>query len=449
MRVTLQEYKEAVEEIIKHSQAYPFDIDCSEIIKQWYENKQYFINLFGGALKVESTQELEFFLDENGKNSCFSDFMDKLSEYNLGKVCFEGVSVYSFLYTNKGSFFDNKVSIIPEELSNQSKIRVGDKLIKSLKFFFKEPSELKIVQNLASQYVQKNKVKGKLFLSVDPIDYLLASENNENWRSCHALDGEFRSGNMSYMLDSSTVIAYVASESKQYLNMAPGDMEHHSKKLRVFVHWTKDSHVLYFSKTYPFDAPHLRAKIKEWVNSLYRAKVFSGEISEQEARNFSMPELVGFNQINFGSVGRGSRYLDNNWIYHYGNIINTRDVISIPEHSLNYNDIINSSNYSPYVCFEDNSWRYDSELEKLFHMEIGSAVPCARCGKNHITDSAKFICNECARDLDMRGDYFCHCYDCGRRLWEEDDVYHSECWGEEVTYCHRCYVPDYDDEDYF
>ena len=211
MSINLNEYKKELEEIIKYSQEYPFDLDCGDIIEKWYQSKKYFLDLFEGETRIESPSEEEFFLDENGKMYCFNDFKDSLISFGLAGRLYEGISVNEFLLANKSSFFDNKVTVIPDELQSQSKIRIGDKLIKSLKFFYKDKHELKIVQNLASQFVQKNKIKGKLFLSIDPIDYLLASENNENWRSCHALDGEYRSGNLSYMLDSSTVIAYVSN----------------------------------------------------------------------------------------------------------------------------------------------------------------------------------------------------------------------------------------------
>lgn len=448
---SLSKYKEAVEDIIKHSQSYPFDLNCSDIIEKWYQNKKYFIDLFDGETCVETMDELEFYLDDNGKASCFGDFESCLCDQGLSHQTYEGITVNSFLYANKGSFFENKVSVIPEGLEHQSKIRVGDKLIKSLKFFYRDKQELRRAQNLASQYVQKNKVKGKLYLSVDPLDYLLASENNENWRSCHALDGEFRSGNLSYMLDSSTVVAYVSNGEKQDLSMLPEHIKDFSKKLRVFIHWTPTSNVLFFSKTYPFDAPRLRVKIKDCINKLYYSQISQGKILKSDARNFGMPEMVGFNKIELPIPnGVSRRYLDNTWLYFYGNIIGTKEVITASKHALNYNDIIHSSNYTPYVCFESDTLPYDTtNLKEIFEMPIGADVPCARGCGNNIIDSATFICPECMKEVGMKGDFFLHCYDCGRRIWDESDAYYGECWGEEIVYCKRCYVPPDDDEDYY
>lgn len=447
MSINLKKYKEEVEEIIKHSQCYPFDLNCEDMIEKWYENKKYFIDLFNGETRVQFNED-EFCLDETGKMNCFNDFVENLVSEGLNWQSYEAISAYAFLYINKGSFFDNKVSVIPESLKNQSKIRIGDKLNKSLKFFYRNKEELIRAQNLVSQYIQKNKVKGKLYLSVDPVDFLLASENNENWRSCHALDGEFRSGNLSYMCDSSTIIAFVSNGEKQTLAMLPDHMESYSKKLRVFVHWTQKSGVLYFSKTYPFDAPFLRFRIKSRINELYENKVSQGLMTEKDARKFGMPELVGFNRIELPfSNGNGRRYLDNSWLYYYGGIISAKEAIQVPVNALNYNDIINSSSYSPYVCFENDYWFYDdAAIKDVFNISIGESVPCARGCGNDIMDSSRFICHDCIQKINMKGDYYPHCFDCGRRIWPEDNIYYSECWGEEVTYCERCFCPR-DDED--
>jgi len=52
-------------------------------------------------------------------------------------------------------------------------------------------------------------VQYTLVLSVNPLDMLLASEHTAGgWRSCHALDGEYCAGTLSYMLDGVTAIAY-------------------------------------------------------------------------------------------------------------------------------------------------------------------------------------------------------------------------------------------------
>ena len=60
--------------------------------------------------------------------------------------------------------------------------------------------------------VAENKIEGYLYLSVDPRDFLTLSENDSNWYSCQSLDGDYRSGDLSYMVDGTTIVAYLANE---------------------------------------------------------------------------------------------------------------------------------------------------------------------------------------------------------------------------------------------
>jgi hypothetical protein len=63
--------------------------------------------------------------------------------------------------------------------------------------------------------LQQNKITGRLCFSVHPLDFLSMSENNCGWRSCQALDGDFRAAALAYMIDSSTVVAYIEEEDTE------------------------------------------------------------------------------------------------------------------------------------------------------------------------------------------------------------------------------------------
>lgn len=95
---------------------------------------------------------------------------------------------------NKGGFFDNRV-LLPYPSFN---IPLGSKLSKSFKRFINSQEIVRWAQDTASRYMQENKIEGYLYLSIHPLDFLTISENNENWWSCQSLDGDYRSGNLSY-----------------------------------------------------------------------------------------------------------------------------------------------------------------------------------------------------------------------------------------------------------
>ena len=85
------------------------------------------------------------------------------------------------------------------------------KLVRAFKFFETDKELLNEIQSVASMIIQEDKIEGTLCLSVHPLDFISSSENTHNWRSCHALDGEYRAGNLSYMLDKTTVMCYLNS----------------------------------------------------------------------------------------------------------------------------------------------------------------------------------------------------------------------------------------------
>lgn len=61
--------------------------------------------------------------------------------------------------------------------------------------------------SIATSYLSSR--RGKVVLSVNPLEILLASMHTTGWRSCHRLNGgEYCNGPVAYMLDNCTAIAY-------------------------------------------------------------------------------------------------------------------------------------------------------------------------------------------------------------------------------------------------
>lgn len=264
-------------------------------------------------------------------------------------------------------------------------------------------------------------------MSVDPLDFLLASENNENWRSCHALDGDYRSGNLSYMLDGTTVIAFISNGEKQKIRMLPSHITAFSKKLRVFTHWKPEGDVVYFSKTYPFDVPQFRVHIIKIINSL---------LSCDQEHIFSNPYVAGFQYFQTHGV---TKNLQENYLYAFNNIARARDVIGEPPHEwrLHYNDMIKSSVYETYLSLKHYFGIEYKRVEDVLRIEVGRPVPCARGCGNLIENSNSFICPDCEEKLGMCGDYFLHCCDCGKRIWNYEEAYEDE---DGCILCKRCFV---------
>lgn len=447
--INLKEYQQVIERVIQFSQSYPFDLNCEDIVNKWYENKKHFIDLFGGTPCVCTDQVVDFYLSEEDRESYFREFLIKICEKSWGHYSYEGVTLKEYFSMNRKGFFENTVVANVGDLSkNNRAIKIGDRLLRSLRNFFDKQSELRMCQDLASEYIQKNKIKGYVYFSVDPVDFLLASENNENWRSCHALDGEYRAGNLSYLVDKTTVMVYIASDKRENLRMLPKDLTDYSKKVRLYIHLNDT--IMYYGKMYPFDLPNLREYIRQAINEFY-VKGYTQEQNSHFTINRFMPsEQIGFNMIQMPNEER--HVLNENWFCCWGDIVRSSEVINRATNALNYYDLIHSTSYRPYASFEKTNYYTLSSIKDLFQIDIGENVPCScGCG-NVITDERKFVCQDCAIQHEMQGDYFDHCSDCGLRLFDEDEYYVEN----DALYCSRCYDPydsydyDYDDDyDYF
>ena len=100
--------------------------------------------------------------------------------------------------------------------------------------------------------IQENSITGTLCFSVHPLDYLSISENTYNWASCHSLDGDYRAGNLSYMLDSSTIVCYLRGANNVKLPLFPDDVPWNSKKWRVLLFFSDKQDIIFAGRQYPF-----------------------------------------------------------------------------------------------------------------------------------------------------------------------------------------------------
>lgn len=316
-------------------------------------------------------------------------------------------------------------------------IPVGMKLIKAFKYFLTDPKELQKYQMAASMIIQENTVEGYLCFSVHPLDFLSMSENNHNWRSCHALDGDYRAGNASYMVDSTTFMCYLKSKNDVVLPHFPKEVKWNSKKWRVLLFIDEARTMLFAGKQYPF--------------------------STQSGMDFfieKMFPMIGFGYFTNWMTKKFSHVVDNN-VYidfpssyiavpHKG-FIPMADMIHEVPGSLNFNDLLESSTYDPMYCFKTiNGFGANVPQRRDFAFmrytvktpppvfDIGGSVKCACCGVRSMELNETFMCPECevlygeCQDDDI----FATCPYCGQR-YIYDDGYYVE--GNDETVCPGCY----------
>lgn len=398
-----------------------------ELIDRWVEAKRDFIEAFGGKTIFEIDIPVTFELSPEAKDCKISEFIDYIEDK------YDNPSLRSFISRNQETFFENKVNI--NSLHNGKSIPRGMKLLKAFKYFVPGERALDDIQTKASQIIQENKVSGTLCFSVHPLDFLSSSENTYNWRSCHALDGEFRAGNLSYMLDKSTIVCYLKGANNVRLPMFPEDVPWNNKKWRVLFHFSDNWDVIFAGRQYPFDSEQgleqarvlLLSKIGvDYFNYCKWTDPIIHEVEDSYEHEYDL--LSPYVAI------RGKLYqLD--------------ELVIDCEDPLHFNDVLRSSYYRPhFTAFNNRPW-FKKEVSPI---HIGSYCKCLRCGNNTISNSETFMCDECELEYGtMDTDVYTTCDRCGRRIMREEAVYVDD---EEIceTCAHtECFICDECDELHF
>jgi len=430
-------FKEDFQKVITYSQDIP-EPKVDDLILRWKEAKADFLHFFNGEMIYEFPETITFELDESEKRKRIGAFEDMITWQ------YPNPELVKFIESMSDGFYNN---MTPEDYicADGTKIQKGTKLVKAFKFFEKDKYVLDLLQSKASQIIQEDKVSGKLCFSVHPLDFLSLSENAHNWRSCHALDGDYCGGNLSYMLDRSTFICYLKSPYDQQISNFPEDVKWNSKKWRVLLYASDDWSMIAAGRQYPFTSTIglevVREKLKEVIFPL------SGYSSWTPTVN----KFVGANEEKI--------WLEYPHIIVGGGIKPKRDVI-IDKSDLHYNDLLKSSCYEPLFLYRRNNYwsgsRYYGISSLATTITVGGVPKCLRCESNDITSTVTMMCNSCEEEYGSEeNENFAYCASCGRRThvdrthWiNDDELVCDECL-ENLHRCECCGQYFYEDDIYY
>lgn len=434
----LQEIKKQVESVIKYSQGFSCDINADNIIQDWFTAKKDFIDRFKGSLIYQHPELITFHLDEKSKKQRVYEFANKVLD------CYNNTALSGFLYDlNIDDFYNNKTSKT-YTVGNEYLIPKNFKVIKAFKFFIKNKNLLTELQNKASQIIQEDSVKGYLCLSVHPLDYLSASDNVHNWRSCHALDGEYRVGNLNYMMDSSTIICYLRSEKDEKLPFFPKDIPWNSKKWRVWLYFSESRDMMFAGRQYPFSSDRGINYVKDnllptcglnnWSN-FYTTKL-SYCIDKQTNEVFHFEKHI--------PVGMTLKPL--------------KELVKNGELTFQYNDLLYSSCYDAMYAYEktvDYPWMQPKtySTSESTRFSIGKKCKCPICNTNYINQPKFFACTSCINKHDLYEDTV-SCDSCGvevninraHYVKELGEFFCDDCYNHELVYCEICGKKNYPEE---
>lgn len=426
----LMQIKDQVSRVVEYSQEIT-DAKVDTLIDQWKEAKRDFLELFHGEPIFEFPNKVSFEIGPREKELRVNDFIQ------LIETTYDNQRLADFIRENREGFFSNKV--MHNYKTETISINEGMKLLKAFKFFEDDKTVLDKLQIAASMIIQENKIEGRLCLSVHPLDFLSSSENNHNWRSCHALDGDYRAGNLSYMLDSSTVICYLRSDKEEVLPNFPPEVPWNSKKWRVLLFFSDSWDLLFAGRQYPFSTESGINFVKDKLLPYAGLSSWSDWTSDRLERmeNGGMDFFFSSPYI---PVGRVMRRLD--------------DIIQDTHGALHFNDLLHSSCYTPIYSYRTrtaNGIQIPVTMNNAT-LHIGGVCNCLKCNRAPIKLTESMMCDDCELEygVEEREDVStCPC--CGRRFMDDyggwvagaDELICEDCFDEYTATCGCC------DENYY
>lgn len=372
------------------------------------EKKSKILSMMGGKPIIEKEEAVSIKVDDEVKDLGYSQYLRLLIETPY----FKNIYVLRRFIRDCGAitFYDNKTT---EDLSykvvsskgNEEIIRIpqGMKITRALKFFTcGDEKLLNMLQTKYSQIINTSDIGGKLCISVDPMDFLTMSVNNNNWRSCMALDGEYASGTLSYAADAYTIMVYLKSDKEdENLKDVPNDIKWNSKKWRCLMYFDKDYNMLLSTKQYPFTSTQLMEQATKFVKETLHLENYE--------------------------------YKKANSIYDYN--------VSLGSKGLIFNDL-EANNNSKMIIHSLIKKGYEN-----VHTVVcpGEDVLCPNCGAGLIDYGGSFICSECA-DRSI-------CENCGGPIAHDDERYLvddmeicEDCMTESCVVCDCCYEAFWSDD---
>ncbi len=180
------------------------DYDFEDNYWLWERNKSHLFKLFGNKIKVTKELGEQNICTPSMANHIREEFLDKHgSKFNiLIKVLIDILSYEEIL--------ENRLQ--QDIYMLDVKLKKGWRITRCFSELEADKKELQKQQDLYSIFLQSLKVKGRLVLSIDPLDFITMSVSKSGWSSCHHPNNCHGAGGLAYMNDNASIIAYVETD---------------------------------------------------------------------------------------------------------------------------------------------------------------------------------------------------------------------------------------------
>lgn len=419
--------------------------DVDFLLRFWRENKgQYLMPLFGDKLILEREVEYQKSMDElrsdmydllRDQYSFRRAFIRLMNEHIVNEQSDDRDIVLNAIeesLDNSANMVDNTLTLGCRRVMNERRGWYDYEDIKSFTFEFDNGRKVQVQQGMKitramtqlckqigleqdwekfrirhSQVLNQKKLKGTLCLSIHPLDYATASDNENGWSSCMSWreNGCYRMGTVEMMNSPMVVCAYLKSE-KAHMTICEAD-DWNSKKWRAWIIVNKD--VILCNRHYPYHQENFAIQCIDWMKELVGAAY--GWKYEETHTDFYQYRRDTERCVDFYT----------NYMY---NDLGDDDIIGCFREGskmINLPGFINISGPAEcMVCGEEIPYEVQS-ADSLMCRECDGHKICACCDTEMDEDCAyegpdgNFYCEECYNER------FCECENCGS-VEDRDDI---------------------------
>lgn len=257
-----------------------------------------------------------------------------------------------------------------------------------------------------SLVLNQKKIKGTLCLSIHPLDYATASDNDNGWSSCMSWreEGCYRMGTVEMMNSPMVICSYVKSDKAE---MEIDGRPWNSKKWRAWVIVTKDA--ICTNRQYPYHSDEIAIEVIKWVKELCGQK-FGWQYDEEVHTDFYgyMDEVMG--------DGNHIEYCTN---YMYNDMGDT-DILGVlrADHKHLPGHINFSGKAECMICGSEIGIN-DQEASCLECRDCYSEYCCSRCGAELDEDEVYYDPDGEALCYDCWQERCAECVECGETVWND------------------------------
>lgn len=258
-----------------------------------------------------------------------------------------------------------------------------------------------------SRIFNQKTVSGELCLSIHPLDYATASDNDNGWSSCMSWqeEGCYRLGTVEMMNSPMVICAYLKSDVQQ---MHFNGYEWPSKKWRAWIVVNKDA--ILCNRNYPYTNDNLAKECINWVAELAKKNLgweFTEEIRSVNDWHDDEHQIELIYETNF----MYNDFRDDMWLAVNKNLKHG-------SHYINYSGVANCMN-----CGEEIPWEGEQDSSTLCCMSCRNVRFCDECGEP-ISDSDEYYYgpNEELLCPGCYSRFVTHCELCDTDFYTDDSI---------------------------